>query len=102
MHPDDAVDIVLQDLHSALHPVTAVRVRPAARPMSPLAALWRRYVEGWKWYAAAGLTPPAPEAGFPLRRIFPSTGSQRARRVAVPCVHHPLELLFGGAAAGCR
>lgn len=101
MHPDDAVDIALQDLHAALHPAVVARASiAAARPASPLRALWRRYIDGWTWYAASGLTPPAPEAAFPPARAWPRPV---ARRAAAPCIHHPLELLFGGAAAaGCR
>jgi hypothetical protein len=100
MHPDEAVDIALQDLHATLNSAVVVRSVAAARPDSPLRALWRRYIDGWTWYAASGLTPPAPEAAFPLARVRPRPV---ARRAAAPCIHHPLELLFGGtAAAGCR
>src|SRR4051812_8780244 len=100
MHPDEAAGIALQDLH-ATHSAAAVRLSIAAvRPASPLRALWRRYIDGWTWYAASGLTPPAPEAAFPLARVQPRP---MAKRAAAPCIHHPLELLFGGAvAAGCR
>jgi hypothetical protein len=101
MHPDEAVDIALQDLRS-LTRIEATRVRHAPAPVSPLATVWRRYVDGWKWYAAADFAPPAAEPAYPLRRH--RAARPAARTAAAPCVHRPLELLFGrpAVAAGCR
>ena len=102
MHPDDAVELALQDLRSLTHPVAAAAVLSAPRPASPLRAAWRRYLDGWKWYAASDLA--LPEAGPSVsRRVRPPASSARNVRVAAPCVHHRFELLFGrAAAAGCR
>jgi hypothetical protein len=103
MHPDDAVDLALQDLRSLTHPAAAVPRFPAARPASPLLGAWRRYLDGWKWYAAAELAPPEPGPAFPLRRGERAAPAPRTVRVAAPCIHHRFELLFGRtAAAGCR
>jgi hypothetical protein len=104
MHPDDAVDLALQDLRSLTHPAAAVLPFPPARPASPLLMAWRRYMEGWKWYAAAELALPEPGPAFPPRtRATTSARSRRAVRVATRCDHHRFELLFGReAVAGCR
>ena len=102
MHTDDAADLALQDLRSLAHPAAAAAL-PAPRPASsPLRALWRRYLDGWKWYAASGLALPEASASVPPRRGR-SVPSARMVRVAAPCVHHRFELLFGRTStAECR
>ena len=102
MHPDDAVDLALQDLRS-LTRTDATVVPRAPESGSPLLAAWRRWMDGWKWYASADLTPPAAEPAFPMQRMTAPAPLARTAAVKAPCVHHPLELLFGGAvAAECR
>ncbi|HEX6751527.1 MAG TPA: hypothetical protein VF092_29815 [Longimicrobium sp.] len=98
MHPDDAVDLALQDLRSLTHPA-AVDGRIAARTPSLLRAVWRRYVDGWKWYAASELAVPEPAAAFPLRRASvpaPAATRRRAGGITFNCAHPRFELLFGG------
>ncbi|HEX8246275.1 MAG TPA: hypothetical protein VF541_22415 [Longimicrobium sp.] len=102
MHPDDAVDLALQDLRSLTHQAAAVALPAPRLAPSPLRALWRRYVHGWTWYAASGLALPEASASVPPRRGR-SVPSARKVRVAAPCAHHRFELLFGRpAAAECR
>lgn len=101
MHPDDAVELALQDLRSLTHPLSAAML-PAPRPVSPLLAAWRRYLEGWKWYAASELALPEAGPSVP-RRARPVPPAARMVRVSAPCAHHRFELLFGRAAAvECR
>ncbi len=96
MHPDDAVDLALQDLRSLTHPAAADG-RIAVRTPSLLRAVWRRYVEGWKWYAAAELAVPEPSAAFPLRRVDAAAPAlRRAGGLVKKCAHPRFELLFGG------
>ncbi|MBV9109682.1 MAG: hypothetical protein JO306_09780 [Gemmatimonadetes bacterium] len=96
MHPDEAVDLALQDLRALTHPgYTASGTRRA----SWLRAAWRRYMDGWTWYAASELALPEPGAGAPARRVsVPAPARTRVLR----CAHPRFELLFGRAAAGVR
>ena len=73
MHPDEVVDIAIQDLRSHLphhaHAPTPGDAVPYAAPRRRepglLHALWSRYTAGWSWYVRSGLTPPATEP-YPL------------------------------------
>jgi hypothetical protein len=55
MHPDEAVDLAIQDLRArgAAHPLPM----RSDSPLSPL-TLWRRYLGAWTWYVRDGRTPP--------------------------------------------
>jgi hypothetical protein len=82
MHPDEVVEIAIQDLRAHLPHAHAPGAgsafvdeeRGAARGL--FRALWRRYLEGWSWYARAGLTPPAAEA-FTIRAPDRTTAEVR-------------------------
>lgn len=68
MHPDEAVDLALQDLHISL----GFRPMPPTAPQTPWLArvvsrLLRAWMDGWTWYARQGFAPAAPEPVFPLR-----------------------------------
>jgi len=102
MHPDEAVDIALQDLHISLG-LRTVAPADEHRPWLARAVMrvLRRWMDGWTWYARQGLAPAASEPVFPLR--------PRARRLALPrhraaqpCPPPRFALLYGRpGAAGC-
>ena len=96
MHPDDAVDLALQDLRSLTHPRYTARGTGRA---SGLRAAWRRYMDGWTWYAASELALPEAAAGVPARR---ASAPAQVRTRVLRCAHPRFELLFGRAAAGVR
>lgn len=75
----------------ALDLPTAISAATAARP-SILARLATRYVDGWTWYAREG-SPPAPEPGYPPRRLDVFAACTPAARRAAP----RFALLFGAA-----
>ncbi|HET7461620.1 MAG TPA: hypothetical protein VFJ82_10235 [Longimicrobium sp.] len=105
MHPDEAVDLALQDLHISLG------FRPVApsAPQTPWLArmagrLLRAWMDGWTWYARQGFAPAAAEPAFPLRA--PSTPRRAVRRSALrwttPQPPRPVSLLYDCATgAGC-
>jgi hypothetical protein len=102
MHPDEAVDLALQDLH----------ISPGFRPVAPSAPqtpwlarmvsrLLRAWMDGWTWYARQGFAPAAAEPVFPLRPRVRREGVLRDRR-PLPCPPPRFALLYGrSAAAGC-
>jgi hypothetical protein len=57
-------------------------------------------VDGWTWYARDGGSPPAPEPGYPMRRldVFSTCPAPVFRGPAPP----PRFVLLFGAAAGGR
>ena len=75
------------DLTTATPAATAAIARP-----SFLTRLATRYVDGWTWYARAG-SPPAPEPGYPSRRLDVFTSCTLAVRRTAP----RFALLFGSA-----
>ena len=77
-------------MHS-LDLTTATPAAHAARP-SFLSRLATRYVDGWTWYARAG-SPPAPEPGYPPRRLDVFAACTSAVRRTTP----RFSLLFGSA-----
>lgn len=105
MHPDEAVDLALQDLHISLGFRT---VSPAA-PQTPWLAravtrLLRAWMDGWTWYARQGFAPAAAEPVVPLgarpaaRRPVPRS----ALRWVTPQPPRPVSLLYDCATgAGC-
>jgi hypothetical protein len=75
------------DLSTATPAATAALARP-----SLLSRLATRYVDGWTWYARAG-SPPAPEPGYPPRRLDVFAACTSAARRTAP----RFALLFGSA-----
>ncbi len=61
MHPDEAVDLAIQDLRAigAAHPVP---MRSGSAFHLAARGLWRRYLGAWAWYVRDGRTPPADTA----------------------------------------
>ena len=96
MYPDEAVDLALQDLRSLTR--AGYTARGNGRT-SWLRAAWRRYVDGWTWYAASELALPEAAAGVPAPRTRVAS-PVRAR--VLRRAHPRFELLFGRAAAGVR
>jgi hypothetical protein len=87
MHPDEAVDLAIQDLRAigAAHPVPM----RSGSPFHLLArGLWRRYLDAWTWYVRDGRTPPADsaEVGHLARAgIVPARAPRVTPQVARDC-----------------
>jgi|GEM_PF-2989475 len=94
MHPDEAVDLAIQDLRArgAAHPA-------AMRSDSPPLTLWRRYLGAWTWYVRDGRTPPADiaETGH-LERV--GIVPARAPRLALEAVRDCPPIACAGAVNG--
>lgn len=98
MHPQEAVDLAIQDLRgrNAAHPVPM----PTDSPLYLLTrGLWRRYLSAWTWYVRDGHTPPADSAEVGhLERvgIFPARAPRRVPESVGDCP----PLACAGAACG--
>lgn len=101
MHPDEAVDLAIQDLRAigAAHPVPM----RSPSPFHLLArGLWRRYLGAWTWYVRDGRTPPADsaEVGHLERAgIFPAR-APRAPRVTLEAARDCPPLACASAVCG--
>jgi hypothetical protein len=85
MHPDEAVELAMQDLRALEAQPSPHAARPAGGALS---SLWGRYLEGWTWYVREGRTPPAAavEVGhLPQRGIVPAA----APRLPLPAIECP-------------
>jgi hypothetical protein len=78
------------DLSTAT-PSSSRRAAAVARP-SLVSRLVTRYVDGWTWYARNG-SPPAPEPGYPSRRLDVIAACTSVARRTTP----RFALLFGAA-----
>lgn len=101
MHPDEAVDLALQDLHISLG-LRAVEPVTEHRPWLARAVtrLLRAWMAGWTWYARHGLAPASVEPVFPLRPRVRREALLRSRR-ARPCPPPRFALLYGRPVEGC-
>jgi hypothetical protein len=98
MHPDDAVELAMRDLRALTRPAFVPAARDRDRGMR---AAWRRYMDGWRWYAASELALPEPGAGAPVERCASPRAPAKAP-LRFRCTHPRFELLFGRPAAGYR
>jgi hypothetical protein len=101
MHPDERVDIALQDLRSPSRSAAVARVS-RHRPPSLAARAIRWFFAGWAWYARETMAAPM-EPHLPHRIAHPlRVNVRRGRWTVTPGRSPRFALLFGRAAAPAR